>query len=131
MPRKSKTQPVKTSADQAYGVAGEQKASMNVVPLPNTKVEPQATNGPPLQQSEVVPPPPSIFDIAANEMPPDQMAFSEPTGRPEEPLMTPPNLAPSAKAPNRVAMLLRSIAATSPNPDAYENLARIAERNKL
>lgn len=121
MPRKSKQQSTTVTAPgQPYGIAGEQQAAMNIVPLPDTQIDPQMQNIPtpstssPLGASpdsnleEDVNPLANIIDAARNSPAPAGAAFSAPTERPEESVLARPPLPPAV--PNNAANIIRMIA---------------------
>lgn len=137
MPRKSKTQKMQTAPNQAYGVANEQKQAMQVVPLPNKLQGPDmsapvaspdaATANEPMINGQA----PSPIELAMQEMPPSGNAFSDPTSRPDESVLTPPTMQKPPEATSRVAAMFRMIATNSPNADRYLRLADLAERNRI
>lgn len=135
MPRKSKNQPTnQTAANQAYGVAGEQKAAMSVIPLPNTQMEPD-TNAQFLQPMSSVPAGSpdignQILEAARNAPPPDEPAFSAPSNRPDESVFVAPQNPPSVKVSPAIE-LLRMIAASNGNDPLLMQIAADAERLKL
>ncbi|NBW35723.1 MAG: hypothetical protein EBR30_12035 [Cytophagia bacterium] len=117
MPRKSKNQPVSVTAPgQPYGVAGDQKAAMQMIPLPESQVQPSMT-APITVPSESVPAPATepqmnsmqqAIQAALTSPSPDAPAFSTPTARPNESIFTP---APAVmNRPNEVANIFRALA---------------------
>lgn len=138
MPRKSKTQRNETAPNQAYGVAGEQKQAMNVLPLPNRGTEmptPETMSNQNIPVSAPTEQPASedefarILEAAVNEQPPSMPAFSAPTQRPDEALMTMP-MRPAQGGTSELVSTLRLVAQTTNNPN-IERIANIAERNNL
>lgn len=138
MPRKTKNQSTTvTSPGQPYGIASEQQAAMNIVPLPNTQIDPQMEQTNPLDTSRslggapnVMPsennnPLNNIIDIAKNTPAPSAPAFSAPTERPEESIMTKPTTPPVV--PNNTAMIIRMIAQAN-GDDSLNQIATNVER---
>lgn len=136
MPRKSKTQStVVTSPGQPYGVSGEQKASMQTIPLPETRIEPnlqspannltsQETN---TDNVSVLSPAEQLMQNAQSMPAPDLNAFSAPTERPEENIMTMPS-EPIKNVPNKTAEILRMVARFQNNNPTLLQKAADAER---
>lgn len=70
MPRKAKTQPTTTTAPgQPYGMASQQVAAMEQIPLPDTSVTPQTP-----QPTASAQTPPSEAPMGAPTAPPDPLA---------------------------------------------------------
>lgn len=142
MPRTAKKQPVQTAAGQAYGVAGEQKAAMNEVPLPKTDMgaappavppggalpPPAAPGGSPAPSPGGPPPGEASGDpmaaalAAAAQMAPPEGALDAFTGRPEEPITTG---LPTGPGPGPEVLTMRSPTAMKPTPvaDAFTTIA--------
>lgn len=136
MPRKSKTQSTTvTSPGQPYGVSGEQQASMQTIPLPETRVQPESQpamspmmNEQGLSDDVAVPSPMQQLLENAQSMPaPDLNAFSAPTQRPDENIMTMPQQ-PIANVPNKTAEILRMVARFQNNDPMLLQKAADAER---
>lgn len=138
MPRKSKTQRIETAPNQAYGVANEQKQSMNVLPLPNRGTEnptaesmspgnmpPSAPTEQPASQDDFA----RMMEAAIAEQPPSMPAFTAPTQRPDEPLMTMPTQ-PVQGGQSYFVSLLNMTAEASDNPN-LARLANLIERGTL
>ena len=135
MPRKSKTQSTAVTAPgQPYGIAGEQQAAMQTIPLPETRVEPntQPSTGSVVDQSSMesaaVPSPmEQLLDSARSAPAPTLNAFSAPTERPQEDLMTMPQK-PISAVPNKTAEILRMVARFQNNNPTLLQKAADAER---
>lgn len=137
MPRRGKgaaTQPARTSADQAYGVAGEQKAAMGAMPLPDNTIDPGAATpaapGPaqPQPASEQGPPgiDPALLAAMATA-PPTGDAMVAPSADPAEPVTAGMNLGPG---PGReVVPLLAGAQPKQPVADALTLMARANGNN--
>jgi hypothetical protein len=136
MPRKSKQQStVATSPGQPYGIAGEQQAAMNIVPLPDTQIMPEMQNGampstssplgaaPDSDLESNVNPLAGIIDAARNSPAPAAPAFSAPTERPEESIMARPPLPPTV--PNNTANIIRMIAQANGDSSLNEIAANV------
>jgi hypothetical protein len=143
MPRKSKTQPIATTAPgQPYGVASEQQAAMKTIPLPNTVVQanPVAPAGnnvpsPPVPTAtQSIPTPVNTqqsnsqvaLNAALNTTPPAGAAFSDPPRYPQQnnPIMPTPLSAPKSA----VANILNMIAESHGNDPALIAIAANAAR---
>lgn len=143
MPRKSKTQPITTTAPgQPYGVASEQQAAMKTIPLPNTVV--QANSVAPAGDNVPSPPAPATMqsipasvdtqqpdsqialNAALNTTPPVGAAFSDPPrySQQNNPIMPTPSLAPKSA----VANILNMIAESHGNDPALIAIAANAAR---
>jgi hypothetical protein len=119
MPRKSKNQSTTVvSPGQPYGIAGEQQAAMQSVPLPETRVQPDTQNPPittmgqeqsSLDSAAVPDPVQQLLENAQSTPAPTLNSFSAPTERPDENLMTMPSQ-PVAGVPNKTAEILRMVA---------------------
>lgn len=138
MPRKSKTQRNETAPNQAYGVANEQKQAMNVVPLPNRGTEMPTVGAMPsgnLPLSAPTEQPANeeefarMMEAAVSEQPPSAPAFSAPTQRPDEPLLTMPQNQMQGGEPYLVSVLKMAAAATD-NPN-IERIANLIERKAI
>lgn len=139
MPRKSKTQNTAVTAPgQPYGIAGDQQAAMKTIPLPNTEIQGSNT-------AQVSPPiNPSVFqqvnsglpeqqsnndssgfqaaiEAATNSPEPAQNAFSDPTARPSESLLTMPTKNIPPRTPT--ADILRMMAQSNGNDPALMDMA--------
>ena len=137
MPRKSKQQATSVTAPgQPYGIAGEQKAAMQSVPLPETRVQPdmQSPNnatmdqGQPLDSAAVPDPLQQLLQDAQSMPAPNLNSFSVPTERPDENLMTMPDQ-PIAGVPNKTAEILRMVARFQNNDPLL--LAKAADAERL
>jgi hypothetical protein len=138
MPRKSKNQSTAVvSPGQPYGIAGEQQAAMQTIPLPETRVKPNTQN---LNSGSMGQEPSDLNSVSgansveqlfqnAQSMPaPDLNSFSAPSERPNEDLMTMPNQ-PVAGIPNQTAEILRMIARYQNNDPML--LAKAADAERL
>lgn len=134
MPRKAKPQPIQTPAGQAYGVAGEQKAAMQAIPLPDAAmatasggmgqapVPPQASAGPAPAQAAPAPVDPMEAAVqAALAMTPPSGSISDPTRRPDEPLT---QGLPSGPGAGPEVLNLPISRRPTPTADAFDSLAR-------
>ena len=141
MPRKSKSQPVAVTAPgQPYGIAGDQQAAMKSIPLPNTEIQGQniaqtspSLNPEMINQVNQSPNPvaseaPSDFQsaimAAMNSPEPTQNAFSDPTARPSESLLTMPMQPNVKKTPT--SDILRMMAEANGNDPALMDMAASA-----
>ena len=136
MPRKSKTQNTNViSPGQPYGIAGEQQAAMKSVPLPQTRIEGNTSpSTDPMSSQEgtmdSVASPDAMQQLLSNAQStpaPSLNAFSAPTERPEENLMTMPEK-PISGIPNRTAEILRMVARFQNNDPLLLQKAADAER---
>jgi hypothetical protein len=138
MPRKSKNQSTAVvSPGQPYGIAGEQQAAMQSIPLPETRVQP-TTQDPSnttmgqeqlFSDSVAVPDPLQELLQSAQATPaPSLNSFSAPTERPDENLMTMPS-APVSGVPNKTAEILRMVARFQNNDPML--LAKAADAERL
>jgi hypothetical protein len=139
MPRKSKQQPTSvTSPGQPYGIAGEQQAAMNMVPLPDTQVagsmdapiSSDMGGSAPMGASESAP---NSMQMAIQEAlmspSPDAAAFSAPTTRPNESIFTP--AAPSIARPSDLGNIFRALAEDSGGDPVFLQLAAQADEQRL
>lgn len=147
MPRKAKpsTPPVPvTSPGQPYGVAGEQRAAMQAVPLPDVAASPPPAGGgasapmasPPPPGPAGAPPPAVANDVptaggdplgeavmAALASPmPVQGGLTRPTERPDEDLLTPPPVMRPARV-TPTARVLQMLAESNGNDPALQAIA--------
>jgi hypothetical protein len=150
MPRKSKTQPIATTAPgQPYGIASDQQAAMKTLPLPNSVIkaslsDPTSTNVPtppiPLPQDGMFgspitmgqgmesaqPDQKSMLEAALNTAPPLGNAFSDaPRFAGDQTLM--PSMAPAAPK-SAIANILNMIAESHGNDPALIAIAANAAR---
>lgn len=140
MPRKSKQQPTSVTAPgQPYGIAGEQQAAMNMVPLPDTQVTgsmdapvgvaPDA--GAPMPAVESAPNSmESAIQAALISPSPDAAAFTAATSRPNESIFTPASM-PSAPRPSDVGNILRALAEDAGGDPVLSQLAAQADQQRL
>ena len=135
MPRKSKTQTTAVVAPgQPYGIAGDQQAAMKTIPLPNTTISGDMsapTGAIPIPPNELSPTPSEIpsapqdaLMAALNTPPPTSEAFTMPTNRPQEPLMTP--VPASEPKRSRAAEILHMLADASGGDPALIQIANDA-----
>jgi hypothetical protein len=138
MPRKSKNQSTTVvSPGQPYGIAGEQQAAMQSVPLPETRVQPNTQNPATttmgqeqssLDSAAVPDPMQQLLQNAQSTPAPTLNSFSAPTERPDENLMTMPSQ-PIVGAPNKTAEILRMVARFQNNDPML--LAKAADAERL
>jgi hypothetical protein len=150
MPRKSKTQPITTTAPgQPYGVASEQQAAMKTIPLPNSAivanpVMPSSQNvaSPPMPMPQDTPQssinavglptntaplsPESTLTAALNTTPPMGAAFSDPSTYPKNENSMMPVASPTPKSP--IANILNMVAEANGNDPALIAIAANAAR---
>jgi hypothetical protein len=140
MPRKSKQQPTSVTAPgQPYGIASEQQAAMQMVPLPDTQVTgsmdaPVASDmggSAPMGAPESAP---DSMQTAIQEAlmspSPDAAAFSSPTSRPNESIFTPASM-PTAPRPSDVGNILRALAEDAGGDPVLSQLAAQADQQRL
>ena len=140
MPRKSKQQPTSVTAPgQPYGIAGEQQAAMNMVPLPDTQVTgsmdapvgPAPDGGAPMPAMESAPNSmESAIQAALISPSPDAAAFSAATSRPNESIFTPASM-PTAPRPSDVGNILRALAEDAGGDPVLSQLAAQADQQRL
>ena len=140
MPRKSKQQPTSVTAPgQPYGIAGEQQAAMNMVPLPDTQVT-GSMDAPVGAAPDGAAPMPAM-ESAPNSMEsaiqaalispsPDAAAFSAATSRPNESIVTPASM-PTAPRPSDVGNILRALAEVAGGDPVLSQLAAQADQQRL
>lgn len=141
MPRKNKNQPVAVTAPgQPYGIAGEQREAMRLLPLPDTQVDPSMTDPTapaPMDGSSPTPasaePEMSSMDqaiqAALTSPSPDAPAFSAATRRPEESIFTP--AAMPMQRPSDVGNILRALAADAGGDPILSQMAAQADEQRL
>ena len=140
MPRKSKQQPTSVTAPgQPYGIASEQQAAMQMVPLPDTQVTgsmdapvaPDMGGSAPMGAPESAP---DSMQTAIQEAlmspSPDAAAFSSPTSRPNESIFT-PAATPSIARPSDVGNIFRALAEDSGGDPIFLQLAAQADEQRL
>jgi len=140
MPRKSKQQPTSVTAPgQPYGIASEQQAAMQMVPLPDTQVTgsmdapvaPDMGGSAPMSTPESAP---NSMQTAIQEAlmspSPDAAAFSSPTSRPNESIFTPASM-PTAPRPSDVGNILRALAEDAGGDPVISQLAAQADQQRL
>jgi hypothetical protein len=140
MPRKSKQQPTSVTAPgQPYGIASEQQAAMQMIPLPDTQVTgtvdapvtPDMTASAPLEAPTTSP---NSMETAIQEAlispSPDAAAFSALTSRANESIFTPASM-PSAPRPSDVGNILRALAEDAGGDPVLSQLAAQADQQRL
>ena len=140
MPRKSKQQPTSVTAPgQPYGIASEQQAAMQMVPLPDTQVTgsmdapvaPDMGGSAPMGAPESTP---DSMQMAIQEAlmspSPDAAAFSAATSRPNESIFTPASM-PTAPRPSDVGNILRALAEDAGGDPVLSQLAAQADQQRL
>lgn len=136
MPRKTKTPQIPaTSPGQPYGVAGEQKAAMNIVPMANSNAEYNpdmpvtsseaqqmlSPSGPATPQSTGFS---SALEAALQTQPPGEGAFSAPSNNPDQTFEnTPIAPAPMEKPTNPTIATLEMMARNMGNDPALLEMA--------
>jgi hypothetical protein len=140
MPRKSKQQSTSVTAPgQPYGIAGEQQAAMNMVPLPDTQVTGSMDapvgaapdSGAPMPAMESAPNSmESAIQAALISPSPDAAAFSAATSRPNESIFTPASM-PTAPRPSDVGNILRALAEDAGGDPVLSQLAAQADQQRL
>ena len=136
MPRKTKTPSVPaTSPGQPYGVAGEQKAAMDSIPLANNT--PEFNTDAPLSSSEATQslnPAPTATEVPSNisstlqaaleTQPPSEGAFSAPSNNPEQTFQNTSIVPPPAQQPtNPTIATLEMMAKNMGNDPALLEMA--------
>lgn len=140
MPRKNKQQPTSVTAPgQPYGIAGEQQAAMQMIPLPETQVDASMTDNvaaSPLEPFNGIPPAtePNAMEqaIQAALITPssDSPAFSAPSVRPNESIFTPASM-PSTPRSSDVGNILRALAEDVGGDPVLSQLAAQADQQRL
>lgn len=126
MPRKTKTPKIAaTSPGQPYGVAGEQKAAMNIVPMangnPKFNLDMPVSSTQSQEMLNPVGPPPetpmgldSALQAALETQPPGEGAFSAPSNNPDQtfentPIVPPPMERPTNPTIETIEMMARNM----------------------
>lgn len=139
MPRKNKSQPVSVTAPgQPYGIAGEQRAAMDMIPLPDTQVtgsmtEPVGKAVAPAADITEIKPENSMeqaIQAALTSPSPDAPAFSAATQRPDEPIFMPASM-PTAPRASDVGNILRALSEDVGGDPVLMQLAAQADQQRL
>lgn len=136
MPRKTKTPNIAATAPgQPYGVAGEQKAAMNIVPMadgnneynPDTPLTSSESNQMLSPNSSPIGQPtglPSALEAALQTQPPGEGAFSAPSNNPDQTFENTPMAPPPLERPtNPTVATLEMMARNMGNDPALMEMA--------